>query len=212
MQTVHDQIVFCDFDGTVTMEDGFLKVCYHFAPEESRRQFSLLKNRSTTLRKSIYTIVESLPSNIFPEILDFVRQARIRPGFETFLDFLEERKTPLVIISGGLKALVEVQLGSLTDKVENVYAADVDLRGEFIRIVSPFENERELVDKNRIMETYDYTTSIVVGDGMTDYRMAMAADRVFARRQLAEYLTKQGISHHTFEDFLDIRDRIQNSK
>lgn len=45
---------------------------------------------------------------------------------------------------------------------------------------------------------------VYVGDGWSDRCAAQAADRVFARDGLAEYLTEQGVAHERFEDFHDI--------
>jgi 2-hydroxy-3-keto-5-methylthiopentenyl-1-phosphate phosphatase len=45
---------------------------------------------------------------------------------------------------------------------------------------------------------------VFVGDGYSDRCAALAADRVFARDGLAEYLDKGGVEYEPFEDFVQL--------
>ena len=45
---------------------------------------------------------------------------------------------------------------------------------------------------------------VYVGDGYSDRCAALAADRVFARDGLADYLTSRGVAFEPFEDFDDV--------
>lgn len=200
-----DYIVFCDFDGTITTEDGFVHVCNHFAPEESERFMKEILTGKVTLKTGIRRILESIPSADYPEMLNYVNQSKLRPGFETFLDYLSEIQVPVVVVSGGLKGLVERQLGGLMKKIDAVYAADVDASGDKLTVVSEFEGGTELVNKQKVMARYDYKKAIAIGDGITDHNMAIAADIVFARKHLARFLEKKNQPFQTWSDFNEIK-------
>ena len=45
---------------------------------------------------------------------------------------------------------------------------------------------------------------VYVGDGYSDRCAALAADRVFARRELADYLASRGVPFEPFETFDDV--------
>jgi 2-hydroxy-3-keto-5-methylthiopentenyl-1-phosphate phosphatase len=102
------RIVFCDFDGTITVEESFVAVLKKFAPELSAQLLPQMYTRQITLREGVRKILESIPSSRYPKILDFTQPQPIRPGFVELLDFLEAEKVPLVIVSGGLRGMVEV--------------------------------------------------------------------------------------------------------
>ena len=45
---------------------------------------------------------------------------------------------------------------------------------------------------------------VYVGDGYSDRCVALAADRVFAREGLADYLDEQGVPYERFDTLLDV--------
>ena len=53
---------------------------------------------------------------------------------------------------------------------------------------------------------------VYVGDGFTDILAAPLADIIFARNNynLSKYLTLKGITHHTYNNLLEIKDRLIN--
>jgi 2-hydroxy-3-keto-5-methylthiopentenyl-1-phosphate phosphatase len=204
-----DRIVFCDFDGTITVEDTFVKVCRHFAEDTVNRLLKEIFKGTLSLKDGIRQIVESIPSNRYGDMLDFVNGTPLRPGLERFLDYLDARNIPFVVISGGLRGLVLRQLGPVAERAAAIYAADVDTSGERLRVMSDFEEGTELVNKKKIMDTYRYTEAIALGDGVTDQGMAMAASLVFARKHLADFLEKNNHPYAVWDDFNDVREALE---
>ncbi len=199
------KIVFCDFDGTITSEDAFVHVCNHFAPKETELFLSGIIEGRVTLKDGIKRIVESIPSDMYPDMLNYVNSSKIRPGLEELIDYLDLKGIPFVVISGGLKGLVERQLSKIIDRVDSIYAADVDTTGDLLRIVSEYENGPELVNKTQVMDLYSFEQSVVIGDGITDQNMALASSIVFARKHLARFLAKQNHPFHSWGDFGDVK-------
>ncbi|MFO7963930.1 MAG: HAD-IB family phosphatase [Desulfobacterales bacterium] len=209
MKNTFPKIVFCDFDGTITVDETFVGMLSRFAPERMkafRRNFS---EGSVTLREGVPRVVESIPSAKYPEMVAYVRDKDIRPGFRDFLEFLNGLGIPFVVISGGLLDSVNTRLAAYNGLIHAVYAADVDNSGEYVKVVSRFEEGDELVAKVRVMSLYRFEACAVIGDGATDRNMALNASLVFARDRLAVFLEKNGYDYIPWNDFYDIEDHLK---
>lgn len=202
------RIVFCDFDGTITAVETFVAMFKEFAPEISSQLLPRMYAREVTLRQGVRQILESIPARRYPEILEFTRSQPTRPGFVELLDFLEAHQVPLVVVSGGLRGMVEVVLGELTQRVHAIHAIEVDTQGKYLHIYSPYEDGTEMVAKVKVIEQYGDIHPIAIGDSLTDLNMALYAPTVFARDRLAEYLNQHQTPYLPWNDFFDIRDRL----
>jgi 2-hydroxy-3-keto-5-methylthiopentenyl-1-phosphate phosphatase len=202
------RIVFCDFDGTITVKETFVAVLKHFAPQLSAQLIPQIYARKLTLREGVRQILESISSSCYPEILEFSRGETIRPGFTELLDFLEAKQVPLVVISGGLRGMVEVVLGKLVQRVHAIHAVDIDTTNEYLQVKSEFEGGTELVAKVQVMEKYSAEEKIAIGDSLTDLNMALATPIVFARDALAQYLQQHQKPYIPWQDFFEVRDYL----
>ncbi len=209
MKNKYDRIVFCDFDGTITTEDAFVHVCTHFAPRESEQFLTEVLEGSLSLKDGIRMIVEAIPSSKYPQMLNYVNNSTIRSGLHELLDYLNEKNVPFVVVSGGLKGLVTRQLGDIAKRAEAVYAADVEIGDEYLKVISDFEDGPELVNKTQVMGKYKYIEAVAIGDGITDHNMALASSVVFARKHLANYLTENDHPYHPWHDFHDVKKILQ---
>ncbi|HSV96741.1 MAG TPA: haloacid dehalogenase-like hydrolase [Spirochaetota bacterium] len=201
--------VFCDFDGTVTSEESFLGMFRRFAPEVYREVGPEMHALRLTIREGVRRIVDSIPSALYAEILEYVRTIPIRPGFTELLDYLDKVRVPFVIISGGLRGMVESRLGELSARVHAVHAPDVDISGERLRVFSDFERGGELMAKADVIARYAPVESVCIGDGPTDLTMAQAADLVFARDGLARFLDHINKPYFVWSDFHDVRAALE---
>ncbi|BAY11795.1 HAD-IB family phosphatase [Calothrix sp. NIES-2098] len=202
------RIVFCDFDGTITVEETFVAVLKKFAPELSAKLLPEMYARKITLRQGVRQILESIPASRYNEILEFTQIQPIRPGFVELLDFLEFQGVPLVVISGGLRGMVEIVLDSLVQRVHAIHAVDVDTNGSHLKVCSEYEGGTELIAKVKVMSKYPAYQKIAIGDSLTDLNMALQANLVFARDRLAEYLDEQKKPYIRWDNFWQIRDYL----
>lgn len=201
------RIVFCDFDGTITSEETFVAMLKYFAPELSSQILPEIYALRLTLREGVRQILESIPSERYPEIIEFSHSKSMRRGLVELLDFLDEKGIPFVVISGGIRGMVETVLGDLVHRVESIYAVDLDTTGHQLRVISAFEGDTELMAKVDVMSQYK-GEAIAIGDSVTDLKMALAAPVVFARDRLAQYLDERQKAYIPWNDFLDIRDHL----
>ncbi|MDZ7966587.1 MAG: HAD-IB family phosphatase [Nostoc sp. DedSLP03] len=205
------RIVFCDFDGTITVDETFVAVLKKFAPVLSAKLLPEMYAKRLTLREGVKEILQSIPSASYPEILEFTKPQLIRPGFIEFLDFLEFQGVSLIVISGGLRGMVEVVLDRIVHRIEKVYAVDVDISSAYLKVNSEYEGDTELIAKVQVMDRYPADEKIAIGDSITDLNMGLQASVVFARSPLAEYLDEHQKPYIPWNDFFQIRDYLAKS-
>jgi len=203
------RMVFCDFDGTITAQETLEGVFKRFAPDLWKPVKDKMMALEITIREGVRRILESIPSKHYPEILEYVRTVPIRPGFEELLDFLDDRKVPFVVVSGGLRDMVDMRLGALAKRVHKIFAVNVDTGGAFLKIKSDFEGDTELVAKVDVMNLFDAKQRVVIGDGATDINMARNGSLVFARDTLAAFLDQMGVSYRKWSDFFDVQKALE---
>ncbi|MEH2089968.1 HAD-IB family phosphatase [Nostoc sp.] len=205
------RIVFCDFDGTITVDETFVAVLKKFAPVLSAKLLPEMYAKRLTLREGVKEILQSIPSASYPEILEFTKPQLIRPGFIELLDFLEFQGVSLIVISGGLRGMVEVVLDKIVHRIERIYAVDVDISSAYLKVNSEYEGDTELIAKVQVMDRYPADEKIAIGDSITDLNMGLQASVVFARSPLAEYLDEHQKPYIPWNDFFQIRDYLAKS-
>lgn len=207
-QQTYERIVFCDFDGTITQKETLVAMLSEFVPEKMNEFGRKFAQGKVTLREGVRHVVEAIPSREYEKAVDFIMTQKIRDGFLEFLVFLKERQVPFVVISGGLKDSVQKRLQPYMKYIHALYAAEIDATGEYVKVLSPFEAEDELVSKVRIMELYNFRESVAIGDGATDHQMALHSTIVFARKRLADFLEQNGKKFVPWKDFFDIKEHL----
>ncbi|ERT06513.1 HAD phosphoserine phosphatase-like hydrolase, IB family protein [Lyngbya aestuarii BL J] len=203
-----NKIIFCDFDGTITAQETFVAMLKQFTPQISAEIMPKLYNRELTLRQGVRQMLESIPSVRYQEVIEFSHDQHIRPGLVELIDFLDDQAVPLVVVSGGIRVMVETVLGELVNRVAAIYAVDIATQGEYWQVHSEFESGTELVAKVKIMDLYEHEEKVAIGDSVTDLNMALSAPLVFARDRLAQYLDEQQKPYIVWNDFWEVRDYL----
>ncbi|MDJ0554563.1 MAG: HAD-IB family phosphatase [Microcoleaceae cyanobacterium MO_207.B10] len=203
-------IIFCDFDGTITAQETFVAMLKHFAPEVSAQVMPEIYQLRITLREGVRQMLEAIPSERYPEIIEFSKTKQIRPGLVELLDFLDAEGVKFVVVSGGIRIMVETVLGKLVNRVEAIYAVDVTTEGDYLQVHSDFEGDTELMAKVQVMNLYDASEKIAIGDSVTDLNMGLEASLVFARDRLAKYLDERQKSYIFWDSFVDVRNYLGN--
>ncbi|NES17804.1 MAG: HAD-IB family phosphatase [Symploca sp. SIO3E6] len=209
------RVVFCDFDGTITALETFAGMLKEFAPQLSAQLMPQMYARKLTLRQGVRQILESIPSALYPEIIRYAQSKPVRPGLVELLDFLDNHHVPFILVSGGLRGMVETVLSragtggeSLLERVAAIYAVEVDTTGELLQVNSAFEGDTELVAKVQVMAQYPADEQIAIGDSITDLNMALRAPVVFARDRLLDYLNEYHKPYYPWNDFFDVRQQL----
>ncbi|MBT2678340.1 2-hydroxy-3-keto-5-methylthiopentenyl-1-phosphate phosphatase [Bacillus sp. ISL-35] len=203
-------VIFCDFDGTVTEKDNIIAIMNRFAPEGWEELKEGVLNRTISIREGVGKMFSLLPVSLKDEIIEFaVKNARIRPGFQEFLDFAKEEGIPVYIVSGGIDFFIEPIIKSF-GPIEGIFCNGSDLSGESIKIEWPNSCDDQCSNdcgccKPSIMRNlgHDGIYKIVIGDSVTDLEAAKQADYVFARDYLKDKCEEWKIPYTPFETFHD---------
>ncbi len=77
-----DRLIFCDFDGTILVEEIFRELLTHFAPEPAARILPEILALRVSLREGLSAILGTIPSHRWPEMESFVQEnSHLRAGF-----------------------------------------------------------------------------------------------------------------------------------
>jgi 2-hydroxy-3-keto-5-methylthiopentenyl-1-phosphate phosphatase len=207
---MYDKIIFVDFDGTITTEDTLDGAMRLFvSKEEYDKKYREMIQGSITLSEALHLVFDNTPSSRFSEMMEYIHKVSTRDGFAEFLDEMKALGIPVVVISGGLRQLLELKIGKYKEWFLGMHYVDLDISGDNMRLVSQYDDGKEVLKKTEIMAQYDYQTAICIGDSYTDINMAAASDVVFARDILADYLKKEGKPFIFWNDFYDIIEAIK---
>lgn len=210
-------VIFCDFDGTVTERDNIISMMEKFAPQGWELIKDQILSRQISINEGVGKLFSLLPTNLKEELTEFaIGNAKIRPGFEEFVEFARAKGIPLYIVSGGIDFFVYPILEKY-GPFDGVYCNESDFTGERIKILWP--NECDSLCKNdcgcckpsiiRKLNNHEDRFKIVIGDSVTDLEAAKHADFVLARDLLQEKCVEWGINHQGFTSFFDCIEEIK---
>jgi 2,3-diketo-5-methylthio-1-phosphopentane phosphatase len=211
-------IVFVDFDGTAAAEIASNRLLDRFAVADWRELDRRFDQGVITFRERVVKGF-SLLSGSRADFEGFSRSLELRPGFGEFVRFCRERGWDLVIVSEALDVMVEAMLerAGLLDLEVYCNRALFHEDGRFCGIELPHVREDCVCEvglcKRAVLRRRAQGDKFIVyiGDGSNDLCPAREADLVFARRRLAEGCEREGIPFVPFEDFYEIREKLQSS-
>lgn len=210
---LHKQpVVFCDFDGTITMKDNIVAIMRQFDPPGWADTVNEIISKKRSIRDGVSALFASLPTSRKEEIIRYsVENAEIRPGFRKLLDVCQELAIPFYVVSGGIDFFIYPLLDGYPIEPSHIYCNKGHFDDTYIRIEWPHYCDEQCSNdcgtcKTRIMRSFprEQHYRIVIGDSITDYEAAKAADYVFARSHLLEQCQTNGIPYEAFEDFYSI--------
>ncbi len=203
--------VFCDFDGTITEKDMIVKICEQFCPPGWETIKDQILSRQKTVRQGVAELFAMIPSSKKQEIIAYGKQVvRWRAGFQEYLEFCKANGIRFIVCSGGIDFFVEPVMAPFAAWIEKLYTIPSDFSGPMIQLRHPYGCESEGICKARVMAEYPETIQILIGDSITDLHGARAANLVYARNGLKDYLDQDKVSYHPFETFFEIIDSLKS--
>ena len=204
------RVIFCDFDGTITTQDTFVSMLEKFAPEVAQQLLPAIFRREISLKDGVHRTLGTISTAYYPEIIEFMACQPVRAGLSEFMTFLNRLEVPFIVVSGGLVDMVNAVLKrrQLMAEVTAIYGGEIDTTGELLRAYSRLESDVEFVAKAQVMAKYPAQSKIAIGDSVTDINMSLAADLVFARDRLTQYLDAESKPYIQWENFHDIKNYL----
>lgn len=205
-------LIFCDFDGTITVKDNIVAIMKRFAPTEAEPIIKQVLGQEISIREGVGRMFSLLPTALKDDITEFaLNQAEIRQGFQRFLNYIKQEHIDFKVVSGGIDFFVDPILKPFGLDKQAIFRNESDFSGERIRITWPHPCDDSCkVDcglcKTSLFRKYAHEQhfKIMIGDSITDLAAAKLADLVFARGFLLEKCQQLGLPHHPYETFDDI--------
>ena len=203
MFTPLDARLVLDWDGTVTEVDSLHMVLRQFGDVGVYERAEDDLGRGLTLHEVIEVEFATVRAPLDEVTAWLVQNVRVRSGLEE----LVERFRPLVV-SSGFHELIEPVLEREGVAVE-LRANRLDPGPGGWRIRWRDESVCAVCSEPCKRASVADGPFIYVGDGYSDRCVALAAERVFARDGLAEYLRGRGVPYEPFDTLAEIAQRLE---
>ena len=217
-------IIFCDFDGTITLQDTTDAILETFASpqwkEVEARWVSGQIGSRDCLREQM-----SLVAAGEEELGRLVDSIPLDPHFADFAQECVDRGFPFHIVSDGFDWVIhrtlrrpELSAPGLAKRFR-VAASSLRIQERFMVTTFPYGSVRCThgcaTCKPQWMEceSKGFSPVVFIGDGMSDRHAVAAADIVMARqsKSLAAYCAKNNVPCILFNDFLEVRNELNRA-
>jgi 2,3-diketo-5-methylthio-1-phosphopentane phosphatase len=217
-------VLFTDWDGTVTLEDSNDYITEHLGFGDKRRKEinDEILVGAKSFRDGFREMLESIDAP-FEDCVELLKkEIKLDPGFKDFYVWAKENNVPIVILSGGMRPIIE----SLLSKLVGEQALDeIQIVSNDVRIHS--NGKWEIVyhddssfghDKSLAIRPYasipkeERPILFYAGDGVSDLSAAAETDLLFAKhgRDLIKYCKTENIPYTEFQSYSDIHKGIQS--
>jgi 2-hydroxy-3-keto-5-methylthiopentenyl-1-phosphate phosphatase len=202
--------VFCDFDGTISVQDATDFVLSELADPEWQQIERLWQDgkigSGECMRRQI-SLIHATPEQL-DEVLD---QVEIDPFFASFADFCAAYSVPLTIVSDGVDHFIKCILRRHglhhLPVIANALVVSVGGGQPSYGLFSPHADQTCMtaagVCKCRWLGAHGQER-IYIGDGRSDFCVADKPELVFAKGELARHCAEHEIPFLAFHDFGDV--------
>lgn len=208
--------VFCDFDGTFSVQDVGSTLAQRHAGDERPKAWARYERGEITAWQYNMEILDGLPLSQ-AEVERFLETIELDPGAKTLVRWCEEQGVPFRILSDGFDTNLD-RLQELLDVRFSYDANHLRYEGDLWRLAPGCPSEtcgcgtgvckRGRIDVVRA--EHPDATLVHIGNGrVSDYCGAVAADLAFAKDTLAIELEKHGEAFERFETLHDVIPRLE---
>jgi 2-hydroxy-3-keto-5-methylthiopentenyl-1-phosphate phosphatase len=186
-----------DWDGTITVRDSLVAAVHELG--DPSVYDGGIQEAFDSYGQALAAEVATLRVSEEEAAAWAVENVEIRSGFHE----LAERYQP-IIVSSGLPQLILPVLEREGVELE-VRSNNAEVRPDGWRVIFRDEGVCPVCgDKCKRRSLPDTRPLVFVGDGWSDRCASLAADRVFARTGLADYLDEQGVPFERYETLDDV--------
>jgi 2-hydroxy-3-keto-5-methylthiopentenyl-1-phosphate phosphatase len=194
-------VLFFDFDNTITQGDVLDRVIERFSVTEDWRRWEDAWSRGeVSTQQCLEQQIAGLGASQ-AELVDFVADFPIDPNFETIVRWAAREQIELIIVSDNFSCLVREILSGKAFAELPLFANELTFSGNRPKAHFPYTSRdcaRCANCKVTHFKRFPGRSTIYVGDGLSDVCPALAADLVFAKDSLAEYLGSRGVAFQPF--------------
>jgi len=210
------QVIFCDFDGTITKNDNIIAIIRHFNPPGWEAIVDDIIRQRMSIREGVGKLFSLLPTSRQEEVVAYaISNAEIRDGFAELLAYCKAEQIPFYVTSGGIDFFVYPILARFDIPADHIYCNGSSFAGETIEITWPHPCDDDCdrncgMCKTTIMRRFppERYERILIGDSVTDFEGAKLADVVFSRSHLSEKCRELGLPFVPYETFHEVTERL----
>lgn len=208
--------VFCDFDGTISIQDVGNRLFHHFSDGKSDDPVAKWRSDQIDSRQCLIDEAALMRDVTEADLHAFIDRFEIDPAFPAFVDFCRTRTWPMYILSDGLDLYINrlLERHGLTGLPVFSNRAVVD-NGR-LRLDWPWvDNECDRCANCKGFQIRRLRTpgqtAVYIGDGKSDLCALPEADMILAKGFLADHCRQNGIDFVPFNDFAEITDILKDS-
>lgn len=205
--------VYCDFDGTISVEDATDLVLDRLADpkwELLEEQWKRGEIGSGECMRRQIALIDATQQDLDCALRDVL----IDPGFVSFAAFCDIRNIPLTIVSDGVDYFIRSILARHGLGHLPVIANRLTIRDEHGRrsyaLTSPYADQNCLaasgVCKCRSLMPDDLR--VYIGDGRSDFCVSDKPELVFAKASLADHCADRNIPFIPYQTFSDLTESL----
>jgi len=204
------EVIFCDFDGTITLEDVVDGLLGLYADDRWREIEKLWERGKIGSEECLRLQLGCIGSLEERELLRFASGVEIDPGFRDFIDTASRNGVELYIVSDGFDFLIKLILLKNGISAIPVFANGLRVRNSKPVPSFPFRSGecrmKSGMCKCSIIDKYKGRNAVTyIGDGESDVCAVRKADTVFAKDRLSTHCERSGIRFTGFTSFADIK-------
>ena len=201
--------IFMDFDGTVTELDVGEAIFREFGDEEKSEAIvdDLLNDRISS-KESWIKLCNSITSIDKKELDAFINKMCVEPTFKDLVEYCDENRIELFILSDGFDYYVDKILEKNDIKGIKVFSNHLEVSDK-LTPEFPYYDEACFSSSNCkrnhiINNSSDDDFTVFIGDGNSDKDAVEYCDFVFAKNDLLRHCEMQRITFFPFKNFNDV--------
>ena len=203
------EAIFCDFDGTITIEDVVDKLLTIYADQHWKEIEKLWEEGKIGSEECLRLQLGCIENLSEHELLRFALGIEIDPYFPDFLSTLTKNGMDFYIVSDGFDWLIKLILLNNGISTVPVFANRLQV-GDSRPIPSFSFRSKDCYMKSgmckcSIIDKYEGGMTVTyIGDGESDICAVRKADIVFAKNRLSNHCRRNGIDFIEFSSFDDV--------
>ncbi|MEW6535201.1 MAG: MtnX-like HAD-IB family phosphatase [Candidatus Auribacterota bacterium] len=210
-------IIFCDFDGTISVKDSLVHLLDLYADPNWRDIEVKVKSGEIGTKESLTEEFNGFRATWETVKKHLLEDIEIDPHFTKFLSFCREIDMDLIILSGGFTSFISLILSKYGITGVPFYANEIHFKEDRATLSFPHTSldcrmcghcKTQHLRKAR---ENGYNFVIYIGDGTTDRCPIKESDLVFAKDSLARYCTRENIPFVNWSTFQDIKNYLKEN-